>query len=123
MRMPPPTEAEIHISLVQWLTECAPKGLVVHHSPSEGKRGFNAQRWLKRSGCRKGWPDFEFFYRGGAMFLELKRATSDSRLSPEQVKCHDDLALAGFVVQVARSVDEAQRKILEFVKSRRAHAA
>jgi hypothetical protein len=60
-------------------------------------------------------------YREGVMLLELK--SESGRLSPDQVALHDRLALTGFSVQVARSVDEGQRKILEFISSRRAGKA
>lgn len=114
MKIPPPSEAEIHCAVVQWLLAGNRPGLVFHHSPNEGKRGPKAQRWLKNSGTQKGWPDLEIFYRGRVLFLEIKRTDGD--ISPAQVAMAYRLGDAGHPVYLARSFEEATRHINEFIK-------
>lgn len=120
MKLPPPSEAEIHASIVDYLNKAKPRGMVVHHSMNEGKRGPRAQQWLKKAGVRKGWPDLELFYRGRVLFLEVKSKSGDT------TKAQDDVALdlhdAGFRVLVVRNLEDAMAAIAHFAHEARAAA-
>jgi hypothetical protein len=110
-------ETAMHASVVSWCRAALPATAVLHHSPSEGKRGWRAQRWLKQSGCRAGWPDLQIHFGGRTLFLELK--TPKGRVSDAQRETHAALAAAGFPVQVARTYEEATRYITGFIKGAR----
>lgn len=98
-------ESLLHKKVVQILEQALPSDAVLHHSSNEGKRGWNAQRDLKASGAKKGWPDLEIIYRGRAIFIELKSATG--RLEPHQREMCDRLILAGATVApVCRTPEE-----------------
>lgn len=99
-------ESALHQAIVQYLTLALPPDAIFHHSPNEGRRGFNEQRWIKSSGTRKGWPDLEIIYGGELVFLELK--APKKYCSPEQRECHKAIKAAGCEVFVVHSIAEAQ---------------
>ena len=105
MLPPSASEAQIHAAVVAYCHRAMRPGVVVHHSPNEGKR----TRWegaqLKRTGVMAGWPDLTFIADGRAYGLELK--TAKGRLTPPQAIAHDRLKEAGMKVEIARSVEEA----------------
>ena len=105
MLPPSASEAQIHAAVVAYCHRAMRPGVVVHHSPNEGKR----TRWegaqLKRTGVMAGWPDLTFIAGGRAYGLELK--TAKGRLTPPQAIAHDRLKEAGMKVEIARSVEEA----------------
>lgn len=102
---PAASEAQIHAAVVAYCHRAMRPGVVVHHSPNEGKR----TRWegaqLARTGVMTGFPDLLFVADGRAYGLELKAAKG--RLTPSQAMAHDRLKEAGMKVEIARSVDEA----------------
>lgn len=102
---PAASEAQIHAAVVAYCHRAMRPGVVVHHSPNEGKR----TRWegaqLARTGVMTGFPDLLFVADGRAYGLEIK--TTKGRLTPPQAIAHDRLAEAGMKVAIARSVDEA----------------
>ena len=99
-------ERELHGAVVLFLGYALPDGAVLHHSPNEGKRGWNAQRDLKASGARKGWPDLEILWQGRAYFLELKAPRKYP--TADQRGVHSLLRAAGCQVCTVRSVAEAE---------------
>lgn len=101
-----PTEAQLHATVTQYLSLALQPSVVVHHSPNEGRRSFQAQRALKSNGVRKGWPDIELVAGGKVYFVELKAAGRYP--SPAQQACHGDLERAGCKVAVARSLKEVE---------------
>jgi hypothetical protein len=121
-KLPTLSEGEIHASIVDYLNKAAPKGMVWHHSPNEGKRGWKAQSWLKKAGVRAGWPDLEIFYRGRVLFLEVKSKrgiTSDAQ---------DEVALllpdAGFRAPIiVRSLEDAMAALAHFAHEARTEVA
>lgn len=107
-------ESTIHAQIVQFCWAQLPADAIFHHSPNEGKRGWNAQRWLKHSGAKAGWPDLEIFWNGRVLFLEVKSKKGD--VSKPQAAVHDQLIRAGFSPVVVRSFDEAERVIKAWIK-------
>ena len=105
-------EDEFHISVIDYLELVLPKDCVVHHSPNEGKRGWNAQRKMKTHGTVAGWPDLELLYKGKMYFIELK--TTKGRVRPVQFDCHQRLYEAGSTVFVCRSIDEVGNALTFF---------
>ena len=105
MLPPSASEAQIHAAVVAYCHRAMRPGVVVHHSPNEGKR----TRWegaqLKRTGVMAGFPDLLFVADGRVYGLELK--TDRGRLTPSQAIAHARLKDAGMKVEIARSVDEA----------------
>ena len=95
---------ELHASVVEYLKLAARPGVVFHHSPNEGRRGWKAQRDVKTHGVHKGWPDLEILHDGRTYFLELK--SLKGRVTPAQKACHQQISDAGFEVAICRSVDE-----------------
>ena len=98
-------ESSLHAAVVQFLALALPREAVFHHSPNEGKRGWQAQRDLKSHGVRKGWPDLEVLYGGKAIFLELK--APGKKLEPHQSEVHRQIKLAGCEVFTIHSLSEA----------------
>lgn len=99
-------ERELHSAVVLFLGYALPVTAVLHHSPNEGKRGLQAQRDLKTSGVRTGWPDLEIIYQGRAYFLELK--APHKYPSAEQRAVHASLRAAGCEAVTCRSVAEVE---------------
>jgi VRR-NUC domain len=63
-------------------------------------------------GLRRGAPDLIFIVAGRTFGLELK--APGGRLSPAQRQCHEEIRLAGGVVGVAASIDEATNLLSEW---------
>lgn len=110
----PISESVLHSQIVQFCWAQLPTDAIFHHSPNEGKRGWNAQRWLKHSGAKAGWPDLEIFWNGRVLFLEVKSKKGDA--SKAQFAVHDQLIRAGFPPVVVRSLEEAERVIKAWIK-------
>lgn len=98
------TEAELHADIVTKLRVLLPSNAVLHHSPNEGKRGWHAQKWLKVSGTRRGWPDLEIIFEGRFYGIELKAG----KRKPDAVQAatHDALFVAGAKIKTCRSLDD-----------------
>ena len=107
-----PTDAEgpIHLGIRDLLDVALPNRAVYHHSPNEldmsGKSAQLAVHKAKARGMRPGWPDFEIILDGRACFLEVKHPSGS--LSDKQVETIRDLEVAGALVEVVRSVTEAE---------------
>lgn len=99
-------ERQIHSAVVAYLAVALPADAILHHSPNEGKRGWNAQRDLKAHGTMKGWPDLEIFWQAKTYFIELKAPKKYP--TAEQKACHHRLRDAGFAVLVCRSVADVE---------------
>ena len=80
MKAPLPSERALHASVVEHLKYVLRPGVVVHHSPNEGRRGWKAQRDIKSHGTLAGWPDLEILHQGQTYFVEIK--TLKGRITP-----------------------------------------
>lgn len=60
----------------------------------------------------RGWPDLIAIKGGVVVFLEIKTPTG--RVSELQQVTHRELAAHGAVVEVVRSLEEAQKIILKY---------
>ncbi len=110
------SEADLHATVEEFLDLALPPLTARHHSPNEGKRGWAAQRAIKRQGVHKGWPDIEVFYQGQAFFIELK--DGKRKLSPDQRACHLALKSAGCPVAVCRSIHEVHSFLKRYMPLR-----
>lgn len=105
-------EARLQHAVMQYLALALPPDAIAHHSPGEGMRGLRAQRDLKRSGFKSGWPDVEIVYRGRVYFIELK--APKGTLSAAQRAMLARLNYCGAPAMVARSVEEAAEALLSW---------
>lgn len=101
-----PDEDSLHQSVADALRYLLPADAVFNTfelrnaaSAAEGAR-------RKRLGALPGFPDCAVFWRGRAVFMELKRARHGT-LSPAQRALHPRLEAAGFPVAICRSVEDA----------------
>lgn len=103
-----PLRAEeiLHQQAAAYLALALPANAVFHHSPNEGIRALAFKAKLARMGTKSGWPDFEIIFTGRVYFLELK--SPSGRLSGNQETLHPQLAAAGALVAVCRSLDEVE---------------
>ena len=46
---PPPSEAQLYATVTEYLALALRPGVIFHHSPNEGKRGWKAQGDLKKT--------------------------------------------------------------------------
>ena len=104
-------EADLQHAVMQYLDRALPPDAVAHHSPGEGKRSKRAQRDLRRSGHKAGWPDVEIIWRGRALFIELK--APGGALDAVQRLMHQRLGYAGAPVVLCRSVPEVEAVVRE----------
>lgn len=131
-------ESECQRALIKWWRmACRGFGvpeILLFSIPNGGGGGEMRGHWLKLEGQRKGAPDLflavgkrphtiPVTVRGvgdamsalcNGLFLELKTPTG--RLSPEQEVYHGHLRAAGYRVEVCRTVEDAQRVIMEYLK-------
>ena len=106
---PGPSEAQLHATVTEYLALARRPGVVCHHSPNEGRRGWKAQGDLKKNGVRKGWPDIEIIADGRAYFIELKR--KGAKPTTDQLQCHCDLARAGCEVKICQSFETVEATV------------
>lgn len=107
-----PTPASEEALQAQWADFLTTNGLVHHHSPNEGRRGWRAQRALKSSGCAAGWPDSEIVHDGRVFFLELKMP--GNKPTTIQAERHEQLRRAGAKVGVGTSLAELAAFLVEW---------
>jgi VRR-NUC domain len=110
-RVPAPflSEAQLQAATASFLDIALPTDAIAHHSANEGKRGWVAQRSLKASGAKKGWPDVEIIWQGRAYFIELK--SEKGRVSPDQAKIHTRLWDAGAAVVICRTLEAVENAL------------
>ena len=63
----------------------------------------------------RGWPDLFLLYEGRCVFLEIKNPNGRGRISPVQLRKHEDLILHGgwvFVVSEMVIVDTIIRSLI-----------
>ncbi len=105
-------EDALHVDTLALLRWVLPLGALMHHSPNEGRRGWQAQNKLKRLQTVAGWPDIEVIHKGRAIFIELKlpkyRNHKHGGLSDNQLACHELLMLAGCPVTTCYEPEEAE---------------
>lgn len=120
MPLPNPTEDQIAISLVQYMSL---KGLHFHHSPNETGQTPEARRRasrMKAQGTSPGYPDYTILIparrypnaKTRIMFLELKRRTG-SKTTVEQKEWVQRLNEEGIPARICKGLDEAQAFIDE----------
>lgn len=114
-----PKESHEGTDLAEWLDSI---GAVYTHVPLGGLRPGRAGERLRAEGTKRGCPDYLIFsgptrpvkglpsggFRGVA--VELKRRKGGT-LKPHQKRFHEKLRACGWVVLVARGVDDAKRQL------------
>lgn len=134
-------EDGLQIACVQWFRAQYPK-ILIHHSPSGGRRAFKINKKGKRycpeggrfkaMGTKAGFPDlFIAKPKYGAMpknpayeqqplviyhglFVEMK--SEDGRLSDSQLITGEMLTRAGYKVEVAKSLDDFMMIVNDYLK-------
>ena len=102
-------ERPIHLAILAYLRFALP-GAAIHHS-AQGldMSGGNVARQVakaKHMGMMTGWPDIEAFYKGRAMFFEVK--AEGGVLSDAQRAVSNLLVSNGAAWAMVRSVDDAR---------------
>lgn len=111
-----PTERSVQRAILSMCGTCF-RDVFIHHSPNGTKlAGSKRDRQvaggiLKGDGCKAGFPDLMFIWRGGMAFLEIKRP--GGRLSPEQRAMHATLRNLGWPVDTVTSDLAAYRFLRE----------
>ncbi len=105
-----PTEAKEQVKLANY---CRARGLVIHHSPNEGKRSYAFGQGLRSAGMSRGFPDLLILnpceYIGGrwvGVAIELKRTTGGV-VSPEQERWIAMLRTFRWLAFIAKGADAA----------------
>ncbi|MGE0408095.1 MAG: VRR-NUC domain-containing protein, partial [Amphiplicatus sp.] len=93
-----------------------PRDAVFHSSRKEGLHARQYRAKQKALGMKPGWPDLEVIYRGRFIGIELK--AGKGRLSERQRIIHREIALAGGLVCVARSLDEVASSLAQLMPLR-----
>jgi hypothetical protein len=108
VRVPPPKEVSLHITVAGFLRRAWPPGLPWFHVPNGEVRDKATAGKLYAMGVRAGVPDFVFVMPNGqAAFLELKR-DDDSDLSAKQIEFRNEALSCGCGYAVARTPEEAE---------------
>lgn len=103
-------ESELQAAAAVFLNMALPHEAIAHHSPNEGKRGWQAQRDIKRNGMVKGFPDWVILWQSRAYLIELKAPKKYP--TPEQRAVHQRLRAAGFPVFICRSLVEIEMALV-----------
>ena len=109
-----PTEYQEGVALVRWANA---KNIPLVHIPNEGKRSYTAAAMLRKTGLRKGFPDYFLPHvtsQYAGLFVELKR-TRNSKASIEQLQWIDELNTRGYRATIAKGFDEAKQIIEEYL--------
>lgn len=113
-------ESDLQVQVVDYLKVLGLRCSILFFSvPNEalGKVKSRAGLWrmarLKRMGLRPGASDLVLVYRGRVLFIELKTPTGNQ--SVHQMEFEAESKLVGAKYFVARTFDEAQKIILDFI--------
>lgn len=107
IKLPLPTEYELHLSAAKYLNHALGSDSHWFHSPLGGFRHASEAGRLKKMGATGGLPDIGIIHCGRITWVELKRA-KNSYLSPAQAHCHKRLEAAGSPVSVCRNLDDLE---------------
>lgn len=106
-----PTERQVQRAILAMAKRCFPN-VLIHHSPGGAHLAgtatarFKQMGALKGDGLRPGFPDLICIWKGGMVFMEVKRPKR-SVVSPEQTAMIVDLQSLGWPVAIIKSVEEA----------------
>lgn len=120
-KLPPPTEDQEQIALVNWARmqeKRYPELRLLFHIPNGGSRGKAEAGRFRAMGVKAGVPDLflpvpRFGWHG--LFLEMKRAKG-GRVSPEQKKWIADLEAQGYCALVCCGFEEATANIMVYLR-------
>ena len=109
-------EGPIHRAIVAYLFLRLP-GAVIHASPNSfgdlnGPAIGRQVAKAKHNGMLPGWPDIEAFWRGRAMFFEVKAGKAKARENQSQIGAA--LVANGALWAVVNSVDSVAEKLAEW---------
>ena len=98
-------EDGLQASIVQWLRTCAPDCLTFS-VPLGGYRNKREAARLKWTGALAGVPDLVVVAPRHVFFIEVK--APKGRASDEQKAVHEHLRALGYVVAIARSIEDVR---------------
>ena len=127
LKLPPPPEKDIQISLMAWMSMVKYEGQAVGNLAfaipnganlaGDGRARAMQMASMKRQGLKPGVPDLFVAIARGAyhgLFIELKR-DAKSAVSDDQIKWQKRLRLAGFKAEICRGFDEAQACVKRYL--------
>jgi len=119
---PTATEAQDMEAIFQWrdvVVGTYPELALLYHIPNEGRRGWKAQRAVKRGGVLKGVPDICLpVSRCGFHGLYIEQKREGGKPTPEQLKVAKLLRAAGNAVFLSYSQDTTKEIILQYITGR-----
>lgn len=92
----------------------------LHHIPAGGKRSAVEAAIFKGLGTKAGIPDLCLPIKAGeygSLYIELKRPGSNKPPSDAQLEMHQRLREGGNRVEVARTLHDACRIVIEYLKA------
>lgn len=120
-KLPPPTEDQEQIALVNWARmqeKKYPELRLLFHIPNGGSRGKAEAGRFRAMGVRAGVPDLCLPVPVGGyngLYIELKR-TQGGRVSKDQAAWLDALQRRGYRAVVCYGWEEAASEILAYVR-------
>jgi VRR-NUC domain-containing protein len=102
-------EQHLQRSVLANLSRRGMPGLWWCHVPNGGYRGAIEAAIFKSLGVIAGVPDLLLVYSGKIYALELK--ATKGRLSPAQIRTHEQMRQAGATVATATGIDEALEQL------------
>jgi len=113
--LPIPLEKDEQIRLCVWLKK---KNVLFYAIPNGGSRNYMEAVSLKKAGLLKGVPDICIPMASGAkhsLYIELKRATKTSRVSPEQKEVIESLNQHGNLAVVCYGFEQAKKVVEDYL--------
>lgn len=115
LQLPIPLEKDEQIRLCVWLRK---KNVLFYAIPNGGSRNYLEAVSLKKAGLLKGVPDLCIPMASAgkhSLYIELKRATKTSRVSPEQKEVIESLNQHGNLAVVCYGFDQAKKVIEDYL--------
>lgn len=113
-------EFALHCAVADLLRICLPNDILWSHLPFGEARTKRTAGRLKAMGVTPGWPDFLILGPGGPVFIEIK--AKGQRLSAAQAEWHRKAQALGYIVYLARAIEDVQAILRRHGLTRRARA-
>ena len=114
------TEQALVFKWAEYMTEQFPELEHLYHIPNGGSRNKLEAYHLKQQGVKSGVPDLHLPVPRGkyhSLYIEMK--VNKNKPTDNQLKWHDALRKYGNRVEVCYSFEEAQKVLLDYLKSTR----
>jgi len=119
---PTATEAQDMEAIFAWrdvVVGTYPELALLYHIPNEGRRGWKAQRAVKRGGVLKGIPDICLpVARCGFIGLYIEQKREGEKPTPEQLRIARKLRDQNHAVYLSYTAGDTQQIILNYITGR-----